>query len=281
MLNEQLERLIRGALAEDIGPGDITTELLVPKGQTAEAFAVARKPLVVSGAEVFREVFRILDPEVKCELLLRDSDTAAEGQRVIRLYGPAASILTGERVALNFLGRLSGVATLTRLFADRLSGLQTKLLDTRKTTPGLRALEKMAVVHGGGVNHRLALFDGVLIKDNHIAAAGGVANALRLARPAFRHKIEIEVDTLEGLMEAMEGGADMVLLDNMDPLALREAVRRAEYFWRPGARLTLLEASGGVTLESVREAALSGVDFISVGALTHSAPSADLGLDFA
>ncbi|MDR2200292.1 MAG: carboxylating nicotinate-nucleotide diphosphorylase [Deltaproteobacteria bacterium] len=275
-----LERLIKIALEEDIGPGDLTTELLVDPKLQAEARVAARAPMTLSGLEIFREVYRILDPLVEVELLKKDSEQAERGEAVARLKGPAASILTGERTALNFLGRLSGIATSARLHAEKLAGLKTRLLDTRKTAPGLRALEKKAVLHGGGFNHRLALFDGILIKDNHIAAVGGVRKALELARKNFRQKIEIEVDTSEQFYEALQAEADIILLDNMDPLALKEACDRAAAFYYPGQRLTLLEASGGITLGNIRDIALSGVDFVSVGAITHSAPYADLGLDF-
>ncbi|MDR2405238.1 MAG: carboxylating nicotinate-nucleotide diphosphorylase [Deltaproteobacteria bacterium] len=280
MTKDSLHSLIRLALHEDIGPGDLTTSLLIKDGQLAKANVVARAHMTLSGVSVFQEVYAILDPTVEVNALKKDGDTAEMGETVLSLSGSAASILTGERTALNFLGHLSGIATYTKAFVDKVEGYPAKILDTRKTTPGLRALEKEAVLHGGGVNHRLALFDGILIKDNHIAAAGGIREALKLAQANFRQKIEIEVDTSAQLMEALDGGADIVLLDNMDPLALKEALIQTEAFYHPGQRLTLLEASGGINLENVRDAAASGVDFISIGAITHSAPNADLGLDF-
>ncbi|MDR2339396.1 MAG: carboxylating nicotinate-nucleotide diphosphorylase [Deltaproteobacteria bacterium] len=280
MADHTLERLIRDALAEDIGPGDLTTSLLIPEGLEAEAEVVARAPMTLSGLAVFGEVYRLLDPRVQVSLLRKDSDRATAGEAVVSLKGPAAPILTGERTALNFLGRLSGIATLTRAYVDAIAGHKARILDTRKTAPGLRFLEKQAVAHGGGLNHRLALFDGILIKDNHIAAVGGIRKAIELARANFRQKIEIEVDNTAQLEEALECEADIILLDNMDPLALRDAFMRAEAFYSPGTRLSLLEASGGITLDNVADVAASGVDFISVGAITHSAPVADLGLDF-
>jgi nicotinate-nucleotide pyrophosphorylase (carboxylating) len=275
-----LKKLIRDALIEDIGPGDLTTSLLIKDNQTAKAKVVARESMTLSGLTVFKEVFKELDPTVDVTLHKKDGDAASPGEAAIELKGSAASILTGERTALNFLGHLSGIATYAQAFVKKIEGLPTKILDTRKTTPCLRSLEKAAVVHGGAFNHRIALFDGILIKDNHIAAVGGITNALNLAKANFRQKIEIEVDTLAQLIEAIEGGADIVLLDNMDPLALREAKEQTDAFYSPGTRLTLLEASGGINLDNVRDAAESGVDFISIGAITHSAKVADLGLDF-
>jgi nicotinate-nucleotide pyrophosphorylase (carboxylating) len=280
MRDFQLRRLVESALDEDLGPGDLTTGLLIPAGLRATAEVVARGEIVLSGTDVFAEVFLALDPDVKVDIIKGDSAAASPGEAAIRLEGPASSILTGERVALNFLGRLSGIATLTKAFVDRVEGTDVKILDTRKTTPGLRALEKRAVTHGGGHSHRTGLYDGILIKDNHIAAVGSVRKAVALAKRNFRQRVEVEVDTTAQLEEALEAGADIVLLDNMDPLALKDALRRTQEFYSPGARLTLLEASGGISLANVREAALSGVDFISIGALTHSAPVADLGLDF-
>jgi nicotinate-nucleotide pyrophosphorylase (carboxylating) len=280
MKKDSVRKLIKRALKEDIGPGDLTTELLIKNKQIAQAQVLAREEMTLSGLKVFKEVYKILDKKVDVRLLKKDSDRANVGEAVIELKGSAASILTGERTALNFLGHLSGIATLTRAFVDKVEGLPVKILDTRKTTPGLRLLEKKAVVHGGGMNHRTALFDGILIKDNHIAAVGGIRKAMELAKVNLRQKIEIEVDTTEQLFEALEAGADIVLLDNMDPLALKEAMIQTETFYHPGDRLTLLEASGGINLENVKDVALSGVDFISIGAITHSAKVADLGLDF-
>jgi nicotinate-nucleotide pyrophosphorylase (carboxylating) len=282
MAGRNYEKLVADALREDLGPGDVTTELCIPDDIKVEATVKARKPLVVSGTGPFLETIRQVDPEVECRILRGDGERAAAGDTVANLRGSCASILSAERTALNFLQHLSGVATLTRAFADAIGPDGPGLLDTRKTTPGMRNLEKDAVRHGGGLNHRRALFDGILIKDNHITAAGGVKAALSraLSGAPVGMKVEIEVDGLDQLEEALEGGADIVLLDNMDPPALREAVKLARDFFAPGPRRVLLEASGGVTLETVAEIASTGVDYISTGALTHSAPAADLGLDF-
>ncbi|MDR1038087.1 MAG: carboxylating nicotinate-nucleotide diphosphorylase [Deltaproteobacteria bacterium] len=282
-MNERnFSKLVAEALREDVGPGDVTTELCITEDIEVEAVVRARRTLVVSGTGPFLEVLRQVDPSVECRVLRRDGEEAAAGDAVANLRGSCASILTAERTALNFLQHLSGVATLTRAFVREIGPGGPGLLDTRKTTPGLRNLEKDAVRHGGGINHRRALFDGILIKDNHITASGGVKAALARARAGapVGMKVEIEVDTLEQLQEALEGGADIVLLDNMDPEALKEAVAAAEAFFAPGPRRVLLEASGGVSLDTVKAISQTGVDFVSTGALTHSAPAADLGLDF-
>jgi nicotinate-nucleotide pyrophosphorylase (carboxylating) len=225
---------------------------------------------------------RQTDSRIVFTPLAADGDHLTPGSEIARLQGPAASILSAERVALNFLMRLSGVATLTAKFVAAAANPGIAVVDTRKTTPGLRFLEKAAVRHGGGRNHRFALYDGILIKDNHIAAAGSIAKAVSRARFAAPHtlKIEVEVDTLDQLKEALTAGADLVLLDNMGPDLLRQAVRITENFHAPTPRLTLLEASGGINLDSIGSIAQTGVDLISVGAITHSAPSVDLGLDW-
>ncbi|MDR2611455.1 MAG: carboxylating nicotinate-nucleotide diphosphorylase [Deltaproteobacteria bacterium] len=282
MTERNYSKLVTDALREDLGPGDVTTELCIPDDIEVEAAVRARMRLVVSGTGPFREVFRQVDPDVECRILRRDGEEAQTGDVVANLRGSCASLLSAERTALNFLQHLSGVATLTRAFVNAIGAGGPGLLDTRKTTPGLRNLEKDAVRHGGGLNHRRALFDGILIKDNHITAAGGVRQALSraLAGAPVGMKVEIEVDNLDQLQEALEGGADIVLLDNMDPDALRRAVAAAESFYAPAPRKVLLEASGGVTLETVKAIAATGVDYVSTGALTHSAPAADLGLDF-
>ncbi|MDR1039129.1 MAG: carboxylating nicotinate-nucleotide diphosphorylase [Deltaproteobacteria bacterium] len=282
MTERHYDRLVTEALREDLGPGDVTTELCIPEDISVEAVVRARRPLVVSGTGPFREVLRQVDRSVECRILKRDGEECAANDAVANLRGSCASILSAERTALNFLQHLSGVATLTRAFVNAIGPGGPGLLDTRKTTPGLRNLEKEAVRHGGGQNHRRALFDGIIIKDNHIAAAGGVRAALERARAGapVGMKVEIEVDTLDQLREALEGGAEIVLLDNMDPDGLRRAVALAEEFCAPGPRRVLLEASGGVTLDTVKEISETGVDFVSTGALTHSAPAADLGLDF-
>ncbi|MDR0622693.1 MAG: carboxylating nicotinate-nucleotide diphosphorylase [Deltaproteobacteria bacterium] len=279
-----LKELVGRALAEDLGLGDVTTRLTVPPDRLGQAAIVARKPLVLSGLSAALAAFELVDPALSVKTLAADGDELSAGSEVLTVGGLAASILTAERVALNFLGRLSGVASLTAKYvkAVRLSGSGAKILDTRKTTPGLRALEKAAVRHGGGHNHRFCLGDGILIKDNHIRACGSVALALAGAKAQAPHplRIEIEVDDLAQLKEALKGGADAVLLDNMTPVQLHEAMAIINGFFRPGPRNLLVEASGGVNLETVGDIAATGVDFVSVGALTHSAPAADLGLDW-
>ncbi|MFC5068400.1 carboxylating nicotinate-nucleotide diphosphorylase [Flaviflagellibacter deserti] len=271
----QVSRAVEAALAEDFGrAGDITTNSTIPASAKATAVIATRGPGVVSGLQLAAEAFRRLDPLVSFEAQLADGDAVTPGAIIARINGPARPILSGERVALNYLGRLSGVATATSAFARRIAHTRAKIADTRKTTPGLRVFEKYAVRCGGGANHRFGLDDAVLIKDNHIAVAGGIAAALRAAKAGAGHlvKIEIEVDGLDQLDEVIAEGADAVLLDNMGPDLLAEAVRRV-------AGRMITEASGGVTLESVTAIAESGVDLISTGWITHSAPVLDLGLD--
>jgi nicotinate-nucleotide pyrophosphorylase (carboxylating) len=284
-MRSRLESLVRLALEEDVGFGDVTTAATIPGEATGRALIVARGPLVLSGLEAALETFRAVDPGLSARAVAADGDRLEAGQTAVELDGRARSILTAERVALNFLGHLSGVATLTGRFveASRLpGGGGPRILDTRKTTPGLRALEKAAVRHGGGHNHRFSLQDGLLIKDNHIMAAGSVALALERARRDGPQglRIEIEVDRLDQLPEALGNGADIVLLDNMGPGALAEAMAAIVDFYAPGPRRTLAEASGGVNLDNIAGIAATGVDLVSVGALTHSAPAADLGLDW-
>jgi nicotinate-nucleotide pyrophosphorylase (carboxylating) len=259
-----VEELIDRALAEDVGEGDLTTRILVPADARATARIVQKEPGVIAGLEVAAAVFERFD--VKLE---------PAKDVVARLDGPAAGILTAERVALNFLGRLSGIATLTARYVEAVEGTGARILDTRKTTPGMRELEKAAVAAGGGTNHRMGLYDAVLIKENHEAVAGGLAAATRKALAAAPEGVEVcvECETPEDVDIALEAGARRLLLDNMTPSELVECVARA------GGRATL-EASGGVTLENVREIAETGVDFISVGALTHSARALDLSLLF-
>jgi nicotinate-nucleotide pyrophosphorylase (carboxylating) len=270
-------RAVAEALAEDLGlAGDITTDATVPAETTASAVIATRKPGVVSGLDLAEEAFHSLCSSISFKRLHDDGAVVAARTDIARVTGKARAILAGERVALNFMGRMSGIATLTRAYVDAIAGTRAIIVDTRKTTPGLRAFEKYAVRCGGGQNHRTGLFDAILIKDNHIAAAGGVAQAVRSARVRAGHmvKIEVEVDTLDQLREALLHDIDVVLLDNMEPRTLREAVAIVS-----GKVLT--EASGGVDLTTVRGIAETGVDLISVGALTHSAPVLDLGLDFA
>jgi nicotinate-nucleotide pyrophosphorylase (carboxylating) len=267
---------VAAALAEDLGlVGDITTDATIPPETIAKGRFVVRKGGVVSGLAVAAEAFRQLDTSVTFEALVVDGTKVAARTTIARVSGNARAILTAERVSLNFMGRMSGIATLTRTYVDAIAGTRAHIIDTRKTTPGLRAFEKYAVRCGGGMNHRVGLFDAILIKDNHIVAAGGLEPAIAAARARAGHmvKIEIEVDSLAQLDTVLGLKVDAVLLDNMTPEQLREAVRRA-------SGRVILEASGGVTLESVRAIAETGVDLISSGALTHSAPVLDIGLDF-
>jgi nicotinate-nucleotide pyrophosphorylase (carboxylating) len=266
---------VRAALLEDLGrAGDITTLATIPEGTRATASIVARSDGVISGLALAREAFRIIDPAVVVDGLIEDGGYMRAGDCGARISGPARAILSAERVALNYLGRLSGIATLTNRYVRRIAHTRARICDTRKTTPLLRALEKYAVRCGGGANHRFGLDDAILIKDNHIAVAGGVTAALRSAKSAAGHlvRIEIEVDTLDQLKEVIAEGADAVLLDNMPFDTLRAAVTLVD-----GAMIC--EASGGVSLETVAAIAETGVDVISIGALTHSAPVLDLGLD--
>ncbi|MBW1981186.1 MAG: carboxylating nicotinate-nucleotide diphosphorylase [Deltaproteobacteria bacterium] len=274
MLTPQLESLIRWALVEDIGPGDITTTSTVPSGTAARGCISAGEPLVVAGIEVACRVFSMVDRELQISVLLDDGSVANPGDRIVELQGEARAMLSAERTALNFLQRLSGIATLTKKFVQSVQGSTARIVDTRKTTPGWRVLEKAAVRAGGGANHRFGLYDGVLIKDNHLAVVGAISEAVRAARNRIPHtvKVEVEVETLEQLEEALAAGADAVLLDNMPVSMIAAAVQRT------GGRV-LLEASGGVTLENVKEIAATGVDFISIGALTHSARAVDMSME--
>lgn len=272
-----VEPAVRAALEEDLGLiGDITSRATISDDMTATAEFRARVDGVIAGLDLVRETFRQVDPALEIALAVRDGAAVAPGDRVATVCGPARGILTGERVALNYLGRLSGIATLTRQYVDAVAHTGASIIDTRKTTPGLRALEKYAVRCGGGTNHRIGLFDGVLIKDNHIAVAGGIDAVLARVRENAGHmvKIEIEVDTLEQLADVLRHSVDAVLLDNMSPEILAKAVDMV------GGRC-LTEASGGVSLATVAAIAETGVDLISVGALTHSAQVLDIGLDIA
>ncbi|MDX2265250.1 MAG: carboxylating nicotinate-nucleotide diphosphorylase [Hyphomicrobiales bacterium] len=270
---------VRGALAEDLGlAGDITTNAIISAEARAAAVIAARKPGVVAGLALAEVAFQELEPGVRFETVTQDSERVEAGGVIARVSGTARALLTAERVALNFLGHLSGIATATRGYADAIAHTNAHICCTRKTTPGLRAFEKYAVRCGGGVNHRFGLYDAVLIKDNHIAAAGSVSAAIELARAGVGHlvKIEVEVDTLAQLEEALRHPIDAVLLDNMAPPRLAEAVA----FARGANARIILEASGGVTLETVRAIAETGVDLISSGALTHSVKTLDIGFDF-
>jgi nicotinate-nucleotide pyrophosphorylase (carboxylating) len=272
--------LIRRALAEDIGRGDVTTEATIPAGTQATARIVTRDAGVVAGLPLTEQIFAALDPEVRFAARVADGDKAEAGATLARITGEARALLTAERVALNFLGRLSGIATLTARCVAAVAGTKARIVDTRKTTPGLRALEKYAVRMGGGRNHRAGLDDGVLIKDNHIAAAGGVRPAILRAREHASHllRIEVECEDERQVSDAVESGADVILLDNMSLERLRANVE-----WiRTHAPTTIIEASGGIGTDPARLAAVAatGVDLISLGALTHSAPNFDVSLEF-
>jgi nicotinate-nucleotide pyrophosphorylase (carboxylating) len=271
--------LLRSFLAEDIGTGDITTETTVPATQRARGEVISKAPLVLAGIELFLEVFRLLDVTTMAEIFSYDGEELAPGKVPTRVDASARALLTGERVALNLLQRLSGVATLTRRFVRAIEGTQAEILDTRKTTPGLRALEKYAVRVGGGKNHRKDLGEAVLIKENHIRLAGGVAAALTAAQAAKGRAawIEIEVTNLDELSAALVHHPDVILLDNMSPPLVRQAVGEVRKHSAPKKIRT--EASGGITLDNVRGFAEAGVDWISVGALTHSAPAVDLSFE--
>lgn len=276
---QEIDRAVLFALAEDIGTGDVTTLATVPEEAVARAVMRAREPLVIAGLALADAAFRELSANIQITRGAMDGERAATGRVLLEISGSARAMLSGERVALNFVQRLSGVATLTAQFVEAVKGTPTRILDTRKTTPGWRRLEKYAVRCGGGQNHRAGLHDMVLIKDNHLAALrnelpNAIAVAVGRARKAYPQlKVEVEADTLEQVEQALAAGAEMILLDNMDAAQLRAAVERCK-----GRALT--EASGGVTLATIGEIAKTGVDFISVGALTHSARAVDVGLDF-
>ncbi len=269
----EIDRIICTALAEDIGPGDLTTEATVAPETPARAELVAKEDFVLAGIDVARRVFAALDPHVAFGAVAHDGERVKKGTVLAEIEGHAASLLQGERVALNLLQRMCGVATLTARFVAAVSGTGAQIVDTRKTTPGLRVLEKYAVRMGGGRNHRIALYDGVLIKENHIAAAGGITAAVKRARTRLSHihKIEIETRNPDEVREALAAGADIILLDNMDNAALRAAVQIIN-------GQALAEASGGVNLDTAREVAETGVDLISVGALTHSYRAVDISM---
>ncbi|MSO91890.1 MAG: carboxylating nicotinate-nucleotide diphosphorylase [Rhodospirillales bacterium] len=265
--------VIDAALAEDVGLGDITTRAVIPKGARLKADVVAREEIVIAGLPIALEVFRRLAPDATIAVKLAEGSIAMAGATIARVEGPAEGLLTAERTALNILQLLSGIATLTRKYVERVKGTKAVVLDTRKTIPGLRNLSKYATRVGGATNHRMRLDDGVLIKDNHVAVAGSVGEAVKRAKAAGLKNVEVECDTLDQVEEALGAGADRILLDNMTPERLREAVRMVN------GRVPL-EASGGVKLATIRAIAESGVDFISSGALTQGATAADIGLDY-
>jgi len=272
---DHVDRLIALALEEDLGSaGDVTTQALVPAEQQGWAEFLAKEPLVLAGSEVVRRTFAAVDPSVKVELLFPDGARVADRKIIGRVTGALRSILIAERTALNFMQRLSGVATASARAADALQGTRCRVLDTRKTTPGWRTLEKAAVRAGGATNHRFGLYDGVLIKDNHIAAVGSIREAVRRARASAHHlmKVEVEVVDLAGVAEAVAAGAEILLLDNMDTPTMAKAVEII-------AGRAQTEASGGITLDRLREVAGAGVDFVSMGALTHSARGMDISLE--
>jgi len=273
--NFDLDEFVTRVLAEDLGKGgDVTSAATIAADARFTAAMNARQALVAAGVEIASAFFRALDPAVEIELLAKDGDRVEHGTTLMRLAGNARAMLAAERSALNTLQHLSGIATLTRQYVDAIEGTGAVLLDTRKTIPGLRVLEKYAARMGGAQNHRMRLEDGVLIKDNHVAVCGGVAEAVRRAKAANTElQVQVEVDRLDQIEPALAAGADRLLLDNMDPQMLREAVALV-------ARRVPLEASGGVTLETIRFLAETGVDFISVGRITQSAPAVDIGLDY-
>jgi nicotinate-nucleotide pyrophosphorylase (carboxylating) len=292
-MSESLEpssyrELLRRFLEEDLGAGDITTDTVVPAGRRARGKLIAKAPLVLAGLDPFIEVFRLLDPSAVAEIRRKDGEELRPGESPVQVCALARTLLSGERVALNLLQRLSGIATLTRCFVREVAGTGVQILDTRKTTPGLRALEKYAVRIGGGRNHRKDLAEAVLIKENHIRMAGGVSSALQAAQPAKGHVAwtEIEVTNFDELRDALEHSPDVILLDNMQPAQVRQAIEQVRFTEgarrepaHDPARKIRIEASGGITLVNVREFAETGVDWISVGALTHSAPAVDFSFE--
>lgn len=275
----ELEDIVRRALAEDLGSGDVTTDSLIPPTAMGSGAVQVREEGVIAGLDALVTTFRLMDPAIEVELLKQDGDRVQRGDIVARLRGPARGLLKGERVALNFIQRMSAIATATARLVQAVEGLPVRIIDTRKTTPGLRALERYAVRAGGGHNHRYGLSDGVLIKDNHLEVlaqeGASIPEAIQRARAAIPHTvgIEIEVETLDQAAEAAEAGADAILLDNMTPDQMRQAVTLI-------AGRALTEASGGITLANVRQVAETGVDLISSGALTHSIKAMDIGIDF-
>jgi len=269
-----IDTIIDTALDEDVGSGDITTSAIIDSSLKGKAQLLAKEEILLAGIEVFSRVFSRLDPEIVVECTYHDGDVIPKRANIGTVTGSMRGILSGERTALNFLQHLSGIATLTRQYVEKTDPSTVRVIDTRKTTPGLRVLEKYAVRMGGGFNHRFGLFDGILIKDNHIAAAGSISEAVKKTRATVPHtlKIEVEVEDIKGLEEAIEVGADAILLDNMSVKEMKEAVSIA------GGRV-LLEASGGITLETIEAISKTGINLISVGAITHSARSVDISLE--
>lgn len=268
-----VKKIIEKALSEDIGPGDVTSEATIPAGHTSTAEILAKQDLVLAGLDLSLEVFHFLDAAIQLTRFAQDGDRIKSGKVLARLSGSTRALLAGERVALNLLQHMSGIATLTSKYVEQLKGLKAQALDTRKTLPGLRQLEKYAVRMGGGTNHRFGLYDGVLIKDNHIKAGGSITKAIESARRNAHHllKVEVETKTLDEVREALAAKADIIMLDNMPLDMIREAVKLIN-------GQALVEASGNVTFETIREIGETGVDFISSGSLTHSAPAADISM---
>ena len=269
-----VKRIVQSAVEEDLGFGDLTTDAIVGPEARGKATLIGREELVLAGLPVFKMVFLLMSTEIVFEEFYAEGDLVPAGERVCVLKGPLSFILKGERTALNFLQRMSGIATLTRKYVEKAGSSKVRILDTRKTVPGLRVLDKYAVRTGGGFNHRFGLFDGILVKDNHIAAAGSITRAVELARKNSPHtvRVEVEVEDLKGVKEAVETGVDTILLDNMDPGVMGKAVEIVK-------GRAALEASGGINLDTIEETAKTGVDFVSVGALTHSAKAADFSLE--
>jgi nicotinate-nucleotide pyrophosphorylase (carboxylating) len=271
VIRDVLERAFR----EDMPMGDITTDSIVPENETSKAHLTAKQEGVIAGLQVCMEAFLMLDPRVKLEPLVKDGQFVEKGTKILTIEGNSRALLKAERTALNLLQHLSGIASLTRLFVEKIIGYNAKVVDTRKTTPGLRLLEKYAVRVGGGTNHRFSLSDGVLIKDNHIKAAGGIYKAVKACRASVPHtvKIEVETETLKQVEEALDSGADIIMLDNMPPEVMRQAVKLID-------KRALTEASGNVTLETIQDIASTGVDIISIGSLTHSVKAMDISMKF-
>lgn len=273
VINSQIERLIREALEEDIGPGDLTTLSTISENAVGKGLFRAKRDCVVAGLFLLGKIFLFLDQRVAVRSLAMDGDQVKQGTVVAEAEGPVRALLMGERTALNFLQRLSGTATLTRIYVDAVKDLACRVIDTRKTTPGLRTLEKYAVRMGGGMNHRLGLYDASIVKDNHIAACGSIARAVEAVRrhAPFMAKVEVECADLKQVQEALDARADVIMLDNMGTAEMAEAVRLVN-------KRAWVEASGGIRIETLRAAAETGVDFISIGALTHSAPAVDFNM---
>ena len=272
----KIDSVIKNALSEDIGNGDITTSAIIPEGHSSKAVIIAKEGFILAGIPYVERTFKLIDSSLKFRTKKRDGSMVRSGASLAEISGDTASLLKAERVALNLLQRLSGIATITRSFVEIVKGLPVKILDTRKTAPGLRIFDKYAVRVGGGYNHRFGLFDGVLIKDNHISASGGLKKAVKLARLNTHHltKIEAEVKSIKEVKEALSAGVDILMLDNMSI----EKMKRAVEIIRSTGTDNLIEASGNIGIENVRAVALTGVDFISIGAITHSASSADISM---